>query len=265
MAYFSKSYTQRSSPFETLWRTIILDSFDAKSPASETVALLFPAIVAFLLNASLRPKDEHDKRKGSLLKELLEELQKLQASVNRIVHLEPHADSRLPKIDLMRQHITFAIQDGQKASDGLLLYAAEEISRFYTIHKAAFLAMDLSGENKTSLQPDEFRFTNSSNLDKDILQTDEIRAQEILSQHLIPETTILFRKFFITKGNTLGSGHVSIMAGDEIWFLYGASAPVILRPLASGNYMFIGEAYVHGVMHGEAGAGCKTHEFVMIE
>lgn len=40
--------------------------------------------------------------------------------------------------------------------------------------------------------------------------------------------------------------------GDEISILQGGKVPMILRRDASdGLYQFIGEAYVHGAMHGE--------------
>jgi hypothetical protein len=37
------------SPFEALRKTLLLDAFDYKAPASETVAFLFPAFVAYLV------------------------------------------------------------------------------------------------------------------------------------------------------------------------------------------------------------------------
>lgn len=69
--------------------------------------------------------------------------------------------------------------------------------------------------------------------------------------------------YFKTK-NTLGTGQPSVRDGDEIWFLHGAFAPVILRPLATGKYRFMSEAYVHEVMYGEAGAECVTRKRIAI-
>lgn len=73
------------------------------------------------------------------------------------------------------------------------------------------------------------------------------------------------RGFFRTKMESLGAGHASIEPADEIWFLYGALAPVVLRPLANGNYRFLGEAYVHGIMRGDAGHKCGHPIPIMIE
>ena len=42
---------------------------------------------------------------------------------------------------------------------------------------------------------------------------------------------------------------------DIIVVLLGFDAPVILRPKANGHHVIIGEAYVHGLMSGEAVLG----------
>lgn len=55
------------------------------------------------------------------------------------------------------------------------------------------------------------------------------------------------RVFFITQEGRFGIGTHSLREGDEIWLLEGGRTPFILRD----NYM-IGEAYVHGIMYGEA-------------
>jgi len=50
----------------------------------------------------------------------------------------------------------------------------------------------------------------------------------------------------------LGVGPINAMVGDEVWVLAGARTPVVLRPSASGRHQLLGEAYVHGAMHGQA-------------
>jgi hypothetical protein len=42
---------------------------------------------------------------------------------------------------------------------------------------------------------------------------------------------------------------------DVIAVLLGFDAPVILRPKANGHLEFVGEAYVHGLMNGDATLG----------
>jgi hypothetical protein len=66
------------------------------------------------------------------------------------------------------------------------------------------------------------------------------------------------RRPFSTKGGRIGLGHRSIKAGDMVCIFKTAPVPLVLRPpsLAGesehGAYTLVGEAYVHGIMNGEA-------------
>jgi len=62
-------------------------------------------------------------------------------------------------------------------------------------------------------------------------------------------------RMFRTPNNYLGMGPISSQVGDEIWVLKGSRVPFILRRKGTGQYQLIGEAYVHGIMHGEAVEG----------
>ena len=69
------------------------------------------------------------------------------------------------------------------------------------------------------------------------------------------------RRVFRTKRMMLlGTGARSLRAGDEVWILGGGKVPYVLRPVkkkADGEsvvetkHRLIGEAYVHGLMHGD--------------
>jgi len=37
-----------------------------------------------------------------------------------------------------------------------------------------------------------------------------------------------------------------------VWILNGGNVPFLLRPGKGGDYSFVGEAYVHEIMYGEA-------------
>lgn len=71
------------------------------------------------------------------------------------------------------------------------------------------------------------------------------------------------RRFFVTKGGHFGLGPRAQRKDDVVCILYGGQTPYVLRKLANGQYIFIGECYVHGMMQGEAfsllGAG-ETQE-----
>lgn len=49
-----------------------------------------------------------------------------------------------------------------------------------------------------------------------------------------------------------GLGPTEVAKKDLICILYGCSVPVVLREVGDGKYKLIGEAYIHGLMDGEA-------------
>jgi hypothetical protein len=50
----------------------------------------------------------------------------------------------------------------------------------------------------------------------------------------------------------IGRGPISTSKNDEVWILAGGKVPYILRPMENDEYEFIGEAYLDGIMYGEA-------------
>ena len=65
------------------------------------------------------------------------------------------------------------------------------------------------------------------------------------------ESIIGRRRLFRTSTNMLGLGPESMQHGDSIWFIPSYTAPFVLRRDAGGHYRLIGDAYLHGFMHGE--------------
>lgn len=60
------------------------------------------------------------------------------------------------------------------------------------------------------------------------------------------------RQFCITERGFIGWVPAGTQPGDLICIFYGGKYPYVLRPAGETYYSFIGECYVHGVMHGEA-------------
>ncbi len=70
------------------------------------------------------------------------------------------------------------------------------------------------------------------------------------------------RRLFYTDKGLLGLGPVSLAVGDTIWIVPSMGGPAILREIEKSDvqesagqrreFRFIGEAYVHGIMRGEA-------------
>ncbi|KAH8674262.1 hypothetical protein BX600DRAFT_457272 [Xylariales sp. PMI_506] len=81
----------------------------------------------------------------------------------------------------------------------------------------------------------------------------EIRRLHIFEAHMNRVTE--GRLLFYTDRGMFGLGpkstNLEAQCTDEIWILNGAKVPFILRWDAGMRYKIVGEAYVHGVMHGE--------------
>jgi hypothetical protein len=60
------------------------------------------------------------------------------------------------------------------------------------------------------------------------------------------------RKFFYTCNGYFGLGPEVLQPGDLCCLFFGAEVPYILRPCKDKTFSFIGECYIHGIMHGEA-------------
>jgi hypothetical protein len=76
----------------------------------------------------------------------------------------------------------------------------------------------------------------------------------------------LGRKLFITKGGHLGLGPVSMAVGDDVCIVKGAKVPFVLGSHQEGpdTYELRGEAYVHGLMHGEYSKVKKKFDWITL-
>lgn len=72
---------------------------------------------------------------------------------------------------------------------------------------------------------------------------------------------IVNQAFFVTREGYIGIGPPDMARGDEVWVLFGGKVPFILRSTGnaedqpcknSNDYTLVGNAYVHGIMDGEA-------------
>jgi hypothetical protein len=68
------------------------------------------------------------------------------------------------------------------------------------------------------------------------------------------------RGLVITREGYLGLGVNSCVKGDLVCVLFGCSTPVLLR-MVGEHYVFLGEAYLHGFMDGEAVDGLERGDF----
>jgi hypothetical protein len=75
--------------------------------------------------------------------------------------------------------------------------------------------------------------------------------------------------FFITKNGYVGIGSPQTTPGDQVWVLDGGSVPFVLRtvkriPVCSehSKLNLVGDAYVHGIMNGEAFSAGRQAQLV---
>lgn len=83
---------------------------------------------------------------------------------------------------------------------------------------------------------------------------DHAKRSERLSSELnrLLETRSRGRQLGTIDDGQLGLFPGSSKVGDSVWILSGARVPFVLRGDESGGLRLVGEAYIHGVMHGKA-------------
>jgi hypothetical protein len=82
------------------------------------------------------------------------------------------------------------------------------------------------------------------------------------SQNLLYESVcgmVLNNAFFITKSGYLGIGPPGTQLGDQVWIFHGGKVPFVMRSATEygdsyghDKLLLVGDAYVHGIMDGEA-------------
>lgn len=78
-------------------------------------------------------------------------------------------------------------------------------------------------------------------------EPDNVRYQTMMS------IVTLWRRFFVSERGYLGLGAHGVQPGDKMCILFGGATPYVVRPTSvAGEYLFLGECYVHGLMNGEA-------------
>lgn len=72
------------------------------------------------------------------------------------------------------------------------------------------------------------------------------------------------RRLFASNWGYLGLGPAAILVGDIIAVILGLDTPLVLRSVGIDGYQIVGEAYVHGIMDGEAMKGSlSTQNFTI--
>jgi hypothetical protein len=78
------------------------------------------------------------------------------------------------------------------------------------------------------------------------------------------QTALSNRTFVATKDGRMGVGPYLAQAGDTVVVMFGAPFCLLLRPVGH-QYRLVGDAYVHGVMHGELVEGLDQEKEQIFE
>jgi hypothetical protein len=78
-------------------------------------------------------------------------------------------------------------------------------------------------------------------------------------------STAASRRFIMLENGYFGFAHKNCQPGDLIVALGGGDLLYTLQPLPTGNYTFIGTAYIQEMMYGEAFEGdAKWEKFIIV-
>lgn len=127
--------------------------------------------------------------------------------------------------------------------------------------------------NRTAVEPpssgtvffdkeNEIDFVKHYHLFKDFIEISKSLDGEIDAENNLDRDTWHFmdvmshvscgRKFFATEGGRIGLGPSTTEVGDVIRVLFYCPTPYVIRHHPNGRGQLLGEAYIHGLMYGEA-------------
>lgn len=231
------------TPFETLWRTVLLDIFEETTPASmecgnsflellDRTVLDWQVTAAFrLLHAEYMP----------------ESLAKPQGLSNAIPEdLSERMDFEQARQQVGVTYTAFQRMIGRHTETDSIIFPPEFVDFEYRLAHSG-------DKTKEILIVQEF-------YDELMDKMDNAGTRDDVGFQILVRA--MGRLLFVTERGDLGMGPTVLEAGDEVWILPGADVPLILRRSASSGeeYRLVGEAYVHGIMQGEAVAGVQEKD-----
>ncbi|KIM95698.1 hypothetical protein OIDMADRAFT_171156 [Oidiodendron maius Zn] len=249
----TKYHHTHQSRTEALWRTLCINKdVHNSTPAPGSYREGFREVITrALVQCSWHIGQSRSGSSDTMLES------SLQDAVGTIQRLCPSPDySDLPDDNLEKEFSDpshpFFSQDYQSA--------------FFTLFKAHILS--ITEGPHTSIPT----LDHLLEAEEDLVTHGELPLTPILGTNPVLSTTAKFefvnayrlrvgrRRLFVTTDRFIGLGLAGTREGDTVWVLPGAGAAFILRKQENDDgdddrYMFIGEAYLHGAMDGEAADG----------
>ncbi|RYP04850.1 hypothetical protein DL765_010030 [Monosporascus sp. GIB2] len=85
------------------------------------------------------------------------------------------------------------------------------------------------------------------------IQADKIKIDNVVAMNYAARVSVLeTRRGILGKEGVVGIGQLEMDVGDVICVVYGATLPVVLRPVEYEFYSGVGEVYCDGIMGGKA-------------
>ncbi|KAF4962406.1 hypothetical protein FSARC_9515 [Fusarium sarcochroum] len=106
---------------------------------------------------------------------------------------------------------------------------------------------DMDTEAEASSSSDSSSEASSDDDDSD---EEETVTEKMIDKFWNALPDLKGRTLFKTASGMLGMGRTSVKGGDIVTLIWDVPTPIILRP-DGGNYLFLGDAYVDGIMKGE--------------
>jgi Heterokaryon incompatibility protein (HET) len=113
------------------------------------------------------------------------------------------------------------------------------------------LCADVSWQNAWTEKASFSRGNSASSLLRNLMCGEKSESWHELFSLLEVNYITLFRRLIRTQQKFLGICSKHAQPGDRICILFGSQVPFVLRP-AGAFWEVIGEAYIHGIMDGEA-------------
>ena len=216
-----ETYINGQDRVEAFWRTLIVDStVDGRTPSHEEWGPAFREYLMVYNSVFLLKAQKQGDQQYRIATQRMEPLLALAKST-------PEATSLIPSLEetLQRKDIYAYLEETRKKA------AACRLGRLSDEREDA--SFDEMQQNMVRIEEKGFPYGRQLN------------------------NTLVTRRLFRTDNGLLGLGPRSLQTGDHVFVLLGARVPFVLRPIqlvggSRNRYEMVGEAYIHGIMQGEA-------------
>ena len=199
--------------FEALWRTLIADTWEFKHPAMTSAGHgMVESLITDIKTAHLQT----------------------QFFQIALIHREGAMEGLVDRMASQMQALLSLAEDERSCIE------------LWQAHNPDAMLADSDAESPTRTSPTKYFPSLESLADVEAYEMKHMRMERLWNTHL-KEGRLLAS----TDSRRLVLAPASTLPGDQIWVLNGAKFPFVLRELVDGNFQLVGEAYVHGIMHGE--------------